>query len=196
MASFLAAETRAECVSVRSFQDLYGDDHGANKHPSLALWDCFGKDAKGCLSELDFDGRKVLAQDYLALFNIGPWLGIEEEAVERGARGFFYLEEQLEQFTKGVVAIFNGELWASRKLMSEFIMKNRKRNRLPTDVQAPLTPRETEILQMLAGGYSNARIADELFISTHTVKTHLYNIYKKIEVPSRFQAALWAVKNL
>ena len=59
-----------------------------------------------------------------------------------------------------------------------------------------LTTRETEILQMVTAGYSNARIADELSISPLTVKTHIYNACKKIKAPGRLQASLWAVKNL
>jgi DNA-binding CsgD family transcriptional regulator len=72
-------------------------------------------------------------------------------------------------------------------------------------------PREIEILSMVAFGAKNEQIADKLFISpntvkTHvynifkispnTVKTHVYNIFKKISVPNRLQAALWAAKNL
>jgi LuxR family transcriptional regulator of csgAB operon len=49
---------------------------------------------------------------------------------------------------------------------------------------------------MVASGASNGEIADALNISYHTVKTHLNNIYKKIDTPNRFQAALWATKNL
>ena len=45
-------------------------------------------------------------------------------------------------------------------------------------------------------GSSNQEIAEKLFISTNTVKTHIYKIYKKIGVPSRIQAALWGAKNL
>jgi DNA-binding CsgD family transcriptional regulator len=59
-----------------------------------------------------------------------------------------------------------------------------------------LTRREREILDLIADGFSNQQIADELFISPHTVKTHLHNIFKKINVKRRLQAALWAAKNL
>lgn len=61
---------------------------------------------------------------------------------------------------------------------------------------ANLTSREKEILTRIASGASNREIADALFISHHTVKTHIYNIYKKIKVPNRFQAALWIAENL
>lgn len=59
-----------------------------------------------------------------------------------------------------------------------------------------LTNREKEILDLIAAGLSNQQIADELFISPHTVKTHLHNIFKKINVKRRLQAALWAAKHL
>ena len=59
-----------------------------------------------------------------------------------------------------------------------------------------LTHREREILKTIATGASNAEIAQALFISVHTVKTHVYNIFKRIKVSSRLQAALWATKYL
>ncbi len=59
-----------------------------------------------------------------------------------------------------------------------------------------LTSRQTEILALVSVGATNDEIADKLYLSPHTVKTHLYNIFKKINVPNRLQAALWAAKNL
>jgi len=57
-----------------------------------------------------------------------------------------------------------------------------------------LSRRETEILQLVITGISNKDIAEKLFISIHTVKTHLYNIYKTLKIRNRVEAVSWAQK--
>lgn len=59
-----------------------------------------------------------------------------------------------------------------------------------------LSAREKEVLSLLGSGASNKAIAETLFISPHTVRTHLYNAYQKINVTSRSHAVLWVIKNL
>ena len=59
-----------------------------------------------------------------------------------------------------------------------------------------ITEREQEITRLILAGKSNREIEDILYISYTTVKTHIYNIYKKIDVPNRLQATLWVTKNL
>jgi DNA-binding CsgD family transcriptional regulator len=59
---------------------------------------------------------------------------------------------------------------------------------------ADLSPREGEVLQLVAQGASNKKIADSLFISENTVKTHLRNIMEKLHLVNRSQAAAYAVK--
>jgi LuxR family transcriptional regulator of csgAB operon len=73
---------------------------------------------------------------------------------------------------------------------------NPSNNLLDRATASNLTLREIEILNLVASGYNNRIIADDLCISPHTVKTHIYNIYKKINVNNRFQAVLWAAKYL
>ena len=62
--------------------------------------------------------------------------------------------------------------------------------RLNLDLIEPLSERETEVLECLAKGFTNKQIANELFITIGTVKTHLYNIYQKMGVKNRSQAIL------
>lgn len=198
MASFLERETGAKCLAVEKFHDIQGMDNKKNRQPTLVLWDCLGNDMESCLLEFESDFKEVLNHNAVAFFNVSPDLGIEAEFIARGVRGFFYEYEydHLKRFPKGIYAIFNGELWFSRKIMTEAMLKDKKQEGFLTRYETDLTFREIEILAMIAGGASNKMIAEKLYISPHTVKTHLYNIFKKINVTNRLQAALWAAKNL
>ena len=61
------------------------------------------------------------------------------------------------------------------------------------DLAAPaLTPREIEVLRLAAEGHSNAELATLLWVTERTVKFHLSNIYKKLEISNRTQASQWA----
>jgi DNA-binding NarL/FixJ family response regulator len=64
----------------------------------------------------------------------------------------------------------------------------------PEDPGAELTDREREILRMVAAGKANKQIAAELVISERTARTHVSNILRKLNLSSRTQAALWAVR--
>ena len=97
---------------------------------------------------------------------------------------------------KGVQAILDGKLWLSREMMTKCIFESTDKDKSSINPVGNLTERQTEILAMVAVGSTNEEIADKLCISPHTVKSHLYKIFKKINVPNRVQASLWAAKNL
>ncbi len=129
------------------------------------------------------------------LYNFSTDFNLNRKLLDNGLRGIFFENDSPELISKGIMAIINGELWFSRDIMKNFLLeKVPDQNGSPEKVS--LSFREKEILILMATGISNADIADKLFISIHTVKTHLYNIFKKIGVSSRLQAALWAAKNL
>jgi DNA-binding CsgD family transcriptional regulator len=80
--------------------------------------------------------------------------------------------------------------------MAKSIMKHSNKRGSKKQGHTILTPREVEILSMVAIGLSNQQVSDKFCISHHTVKRHLYNIFRKINVPNRLQAALWSARNL
>ena len=68
-----------------------------------------------------------------------------------------------------------------------------RRKKIDTGFPPGLPLGEKEVLALIATGMTNAEIAEQLFISPHTVKNHVTNIYKKIKVEDRTQIALWAI---
>ena len=132
----------------------------------------------------------------MAVFNLIRGLRIEEELVIRGVRGIFYANDLPEHLQKGIHRLLEGDIWISRKIMSRFIPEIGEAKRLSANAGSVLSQRESEILDLVSRGAMNTEIGEKLFISRHTVKSHLYNIYKKIKVTNRLEAALWAKENL
>ena len=196
IASFLEQETGARCMPALNIQQILFTDNKKAGTQRQVLWDCLGENLETLVLEIESYGKRLLARDLVTFFNVKEGTGIEEKAVMLGIRGFFYEHDSLEIFLKGIRAVFNGELWFPRKIMTKCILKNKIREPSPEENRVALTKRENEVLTMVAVGASNEDIADRLCISPHTVKTHVYNIFKKIHVPNRLQAAFWAAKNL
>jgi len=197
MVSFLQQKTGAKCLIAKNIHDIRSIDDKNTESPRLILLDCLGKNPENILVELEsIDKKKMFSHDLVVLFSLSPGLKIEEEAVMRGVRGFFYTRDPLDRFQKGICAVFDGELWLSREIMTKFILENKGRRRFSRTDTTNLTRRENEILGMVATGTKNVEIASVLYISPHTVKTHLYNIYKKIKVSNRLEAAFWATDNM
>jgi len=197
LAALLARETGARCLTGENFNRQSVSNGPAKAARDLVLLDCAGKDTDACLEALEAGyGNFSRGDHWVALFNVTPSPAFEKKALETGVRGFFYAEDSPEQLCKGVRAILAGELWVSRDILTTFFLENKKEGQIKKKADPKLTPRESEILALVSAGAGNEEIADKLCISPHTVKTHIYNIFKKINVPNRLQAALWAVKNL
>ena len=109
-------------------------------------------------------------------------------------KGIFYDHADQEQLLKGVQCIFDGECWFSRKCMNRYLSRHRNTHRRPSQTMSVLTEKERQIIWCMAKGDSNKKIAQRLNISDRTVKTHVYNIFRKINVSNRVQAVNW-VKN-
>lgn len=137
------------------------------------------------------------AQTLLALFNAEPTKELGIKALQHGLRGVFFNDVGMDMFSKGIHALTRGELWYPRDILSAGLLASQLKQDTEEGMdEEQLTRKEKEILAKVAAGNTNKEIADQLFISVHTVKTHLYNVYKKIDASNRLQATLWASKHL
>ncbi len=117
-------------------------------------------------------------------------------AIRFGARGYLLKNAEPEELIQAIHQVALGGAVVSpfmaSKLLAEFTQKT---SRLKMeDANTSLSPREEEVLQQLSQGLTNKQIADLLFISENTVKTHLRSIMEKLHVTNRTQAAAYAAK--
>jgi len=198
---YLKNECSVQCVVCDHFDELPVNGEKGEEQKSLLLIDVSGLEIKKLLFQLEDEYRKIISHYYVALFNMEHQTGIEKEALHSGIRGFFYKSDSTELFLKGVLTMSQGQLWVSRDVLEKWVVEDMNgfshaKVRKEENSNHNLTKREMEILALVTVGSKNDDIADKLCISPHTVKTHLYNVFKKINVADRLQAALWAVKNL
>lgn len=121
-----------------------------------------------------------------------------ENLLELGQlKGVFYRNDTAAQIQQGLSAIQQGQNWLPRHVTSQLIHYYRhlfRNQALKAAIE--LTAREIQILRSLQTGASNTQMAENLFISEFTVKSHLYQIFKKLAVKNRSQAISWANNNL
>ncbi len=117
------------------------------------------------------------------------------EALRAGASGFLLKDARAEELVQAVrvVAAGDGLLAPSvtRRLIEEFALRPSAQRPRPDQLRS-LTPRETEVLALMAGGLSNGEIAERLVLAEQTVKTHVGRILAKLDVRDRVQAVVVA----
>ena len=206
LASFLEREFGFFCQVAENEYDrptskMVGD------HRLLLLRDCTGDDTTSITSYLDAFGNGLLGNEkiYVALINLDSDFNVEDSMLRLGVRGVIDAKVTPKLLKRFIRAIIGGELWFPRSLVSRCIIESRVQSSTDDDnhnnpsmplLTVTLSDREREVLKEIGTGYTNDQIADHLYISRHTVKSHVYRIFKKINVPNRLQAALWASKYL
>jgi DNA-binding NarL/FixJ family response regulator len=118
------------------------------------------------------------------------------EAVKNGASGYLLKDSSIDEVAQAVRVVADGQSLISPsmaiKLLDEFKQMSRSdRNTVPTP---RLTERELEVLRLVATGLNNREIAKQLFISENTVKNHVRNILEKLQLHSRMEAVMYAVR--
>jgi two-component system response regulator DegU len=116
------------------------------------------------------------------------------KAVEIGVDGYVLKDSDSTLLKKAIYCINKGEIFIQPELTSLLKMKLEEKSKY-VEADDTLTKREIEVLKLIAEGLFNKEIAYTLAISEKTVKNHVSNIFKKINVSDRTQAAVYAIKN-
>jgi DNA-binding NarL/FixJ family response regulator len=147
--------------------------------------------------------RRIVAEDgdsaakvlMLTTFDLDEYV---YDALRAGASGFLLKDVPADQLVAGIHVVAHGDALLAptitRRLINEFARSAPNRTERPAGLDE-LTPRELEVFRLLARGFSNAEVAEELFVSETTVKTHVARVLMKLGVRDRVQAVVLAYES-
>lgn len=114
-------------------------------------------------------------------------------AIKAGALGYLLKDSSPQELLKAIRDVYNGQLSLDPVVAQKVILELRQPLRDPL-TEEPLTQREAETLKLVAEGLTNQEIADRLVVSERTVRAHVSNIFAKLHLANRTQAALYALR--
>jgi DNA-binding NarL/FixJ family response regulator len=190
---FMVVETASDGnEAVRASREL---------HPDVVLMDIRMPGMDGIEATRQLAGPKA-AGPHIPRVLILTTFDLDEyvyDALCAGASGFLLKDVTAEHLFDAVRVVAAGEALlapsVTRRLISEFAQLRPATARQPTPVLAALTPRETEVLKLMAEGLSNPEIAARLVVSEETVKTHVSRVLGKLGLRDRTQAVIAAYES-
>jgi len=195
--SFLEQKTGLKGLCFPNLESIIPIDANESSIPQMFIFDCKNIDMKYLWTNIHEWNCSHGFPRFFMLGNAIADSAFEKKAMDSGIQGIFYNNDPLPLIAKGICTVLQGDLWYSRKAMTKCLMEAKSLADSSTHpALSGLTFKEREILACIASGYTSKAIADEFCISLHTVKTHIYNLYRKINVNNRLQASLWATKFL
>jgi two-component system, NarL family, response regulator LiaR len=196
LTTILRAESDIEVVAQASRGRL-GVQLALELHPTVTLMDIRLPDMTGIEAM-----RAIIEQDpgaRIIALTVATSEEVVEAAVMAGACGYVAKETPVDDVLSAVRAAANGEAWLSPRAAEAVLNRlRREREHVKSGAEAPadlLSPRELDVLRLVAQGLENSEIAAELHISPRTAKNHLSNVLTKLGVSNRVQAATYAVRH-
>jgi two-component system, NarL family, response regulator LiaR len=117
-------------------------------------------------------------------------------ALKSGASGYVLKDAEPEELLAAIRAVAAGGSYFGAQVATELLQRiGSETGAKINDLPEPLTERELEVLKLISKGMGNREIAEKLIVSEKTVKTHVANILQKLQVTSRTQAALFAIRH-
>jgi len=121
------------------------------------------------------------------------------EALSIGASGFLLKDAPAEELVRAVRVVADGQALlaptVTRRLIADVTRRRTATRVKPAPALAALTPREREVLELIAKGMSNTEIAESLYVAEQTVKTHVSKVFSKLNLRDRAQAVVLAYES-
>jgi DNA-binding NarL/FixJ family response regulator len=170
--------------------------HSAGRlEPDVVLMDIRMPELDGIAATREITARHPARVLVLTTYDLDEYV---YDALQAGASGFLLKDTPPDQLADGIRSVAGGEALlaptVTRRLIEEFARLGPARRSRPSEMDE-LTPRELEVLQLLARGLSNAEIAESLVLSDTTVKTHVTHVLGKLGLRDRVQAVVLAYES-
>jgi DNA-binding NarL/FixJ family response regulator len=170
--------------------------HSAGRlKPDVVLMDIRMPQLDGIAATREITARQQARVLVLTTYDLDEYV---YDALQAGASGFLLKDTPPAQLADGIRAVAGGEALlaptVTRRLIEEFARIGSARRSAPPELEE-LTPRETEVLRLLARGLSNAEIAAELVLGDTTIKTHVTHVLAKLGLRDRVQAVVLAYES-
>lgn len=189
VSSYLSAQPDIEVVG-EADNGKTAVDMALSLKPDIILMDLVMKEMDG------IEATKLIMQQWpeAKIIIVTSFLDDDKvyPALEAGATSYILKTSKASEIAEAVRSTFQGQSVLEPEVTGKMMMKMRQKTH--HELHEDLTAREMEILLLMAQGKSNQEIADELFISLKTVKTHVSNILSKLQVQDRTQAVIYAFK--
>jgi DNA-binding NarL/FixJ family response regulator len=191
----LVLENHADIEVVGEASNGHEAIHGtARLQPDVVLMDIRMPELDGIAATREITAAHPARVLVLTTYDLDEYV---YDALQAGASGFLLKDTPPTQLVDGIRAVASGEALlaptVTRRLIQEFARIGPAHRARPAELDE-LTPRELEVLRLIAGGRSNKRIALELGVAEKTVKTHVSHVLAKLGLSDRTQAALYAVR--
>jgi DNA-binding NarL/FixJ family response regulator len=166
-------------------------DLAAAIQPDVILMDVEMPELGGIEATLQLKER--LPGTFVVMLTMHADQQVLTEAIRAGASGYLVKDCSIDEIASAIDAVVTGETALSPRLAATMLAEVR-RQESSSQTERVISPREEEVLQLIADGCSTPEVAEQLFISQKTVKNHLASIYQKLDARDRTQAVLQAVR--
>ena len=164
--------------------------------PDLVVVDISLPDQSGI--ELTREIRNLLPEMHIMIVSMHSKIDYVAEAFQAGATGYVVKESASESLLQGLEQVSKGDYYLDSSLSQQVVKKligpMVKENEITHSAYGGLTPREQEVMRLLAEGLSSKKVAEKLFISPKTVENHRTNIMHKLDLHSTVELVRYAAK--